>query len=364
MNIKFSDLDRSADTILDAALDPTRWRNTLMAISEASGSTGAIILPIVGRSPGIPATDSVGSVLEDYFADGWNNRDFRVNAIPYVLKNGVAIEHDFTSDDYIKDSTYYKMLEKYHLRWSASIGFKSGNETLFLVLQRTIAQGPFDRAEAIELRKLQGRLSMAGSVLHQLSVSNSNGISDAFDISGLACLFFDRNGLICRINETARKMLGPGFQLSNGELRTWKQSEADMLRASVRSSIARSDGSTGSHGDVTIISRPQRSPLVVRFQRLGSTFADLFSEAVAMAIINDPLAEHAADSDVLMRAFDLTRAEAAVAVLLGLGKGPREIAMEQDVTYETIRTHVASIFRKTDTNRQSALTALLAKFRI
>jgi DNA-binding CsgD family transcriptional regulator len=65
------------------------------------------------------------------------------------------------------------------------------------------------------------------------------------------------------------------------------------------------------------------------------------------------------DSDLLSAAFNLTPAEIRVCRLLGEGLSPKEIASRLGTQYETVRKQLQSIYRKTNTNRQSELMSLM-----
>ena len=61
----------------------------------------------------------------------------------------------------------------------------------------------------------------------------------------------------------------------------------------------------------------------------------------------------------LQKLFDLTGAETEVALSIACGHTLLEIAQSRNLSRTTIRSHVASLFAKTDTRRQSELMALL-----
>lgn len=68
-------------------------------------------------------------------------------------------------------------------------------------------------------------------------------------------------------------------------------------------------------------------------------------------------------TDALVSAlFGLTRAEASIALALYRGLTIAKIAEQRNASVQTVRTQVRSIFAKTGTNRQSALTALMSRF--
>ena len=65
------------------------------------------------------------------------------------------------------------------------------------------------------------------------------------------------------------------------------------------------------------------------------------------------------DEAALMRLFDLTPAEAGVALALITGRSIAQIVAARGVSRNTVRTQLAGILRKTGTHRQSELVRLL-----
>lgn len=63
----------------------------------------------------------------------------------------------------------------------------------------------------------------------------------------------------------------------------------------------------------------------------------------------------------LQQEYDLTPAEAAVAARLSRGANLRSVAGELHVSIWTVRSHLRSVFQKTNTHRQAELVALLTQ---
>lgn len=68
------------------------------------------------------------------------------------------------------------------------------------------------------------------------------------------------------------------------------------------------------------------------------------------------------DSQLLSTALNLTPAECRIALLLLEGFSPKEIASENNVTVDTVKKQLKSIYEKTDTHKQSDLVKLLLSF--
>ena len=61
------------------------------------------------------------------------------------------------------------------------------------------------------------------------------------------------------------------------------------------------------------------------------------------------------------RLFGLTPKETEVACALRAGKSTRHIATDLCISFETVRSHMRSLFAKTDTHSQTELVALMAR---
>lgn len=68
--------------------------------------------------------------------------------------------------------------------------------------------------------------------------------------------------------------------------------------------------------------------------------------------------------EVLERLFGLTGAEARLAIRIGRGDTPADVAQETGVSMATVRSQLAAVFAKTQTSRQAELVALLARVAI
>ena len=86
--------------------------------------------------------------------------------------------------------------------------------------------------------------------------------------------------------------------------------------------------------------------------------------AIAAGLLHLPEEKFQQRPATLVKLFGLTRVEAEIALLLGQGMSLHEIATHRAVSYETARAHLKSIYRKTDTNRQSELSLLLSNIRM
>jgi DNA-binding CsgD family transcriptional regulator len=98
------------------------------------------------------------------------------------------------------------------------------------------------------------------------------------------------------------------------------------------------------------------APLVMKDGYRDRTFSVL--------VVTDLNGRASAVGDRLTAAYQLTRRESDVAVLLVQGLSTREIAARLNVAESTVVSHKKSLFQKTDVHRQSELVRLALSFDI
>ncbi|MBB3451950.1 DNA-binding CsgD family transcriptional regulator [Rhizobium sp. BK313] len=358
-------LDRATDGFFGAALDPTLWPAVLEKVSQASGSYGANIVPIEGRLlHTFIVTESLVPAMEDYFAGEWYKQDFRTRHVSMLRRAGVMLEQDFAGEDDFKTLDFYRAQARFDLRWSAMIGFSSGDDFLAFALQRRIEDGPYSRREAESLHRIRQKLMITARIMRDISASEVKGMATAFEMANVACVFFDRMGLVTTVNEKMRRLLGPDLQITQGQMRPTRKEDANAFDRRLKAVLGDGNLLASGEPEILLLSRKGRRPLIVRMQRLDGDLQDVFCHSCAFATVEDPEEKVRQRPATLTKLFGLTRAEAEIALMLAQGMTLHDIATHRTVSYQTARAHLKSIYRKTDTNRQPELSLLLAGIRM
>ena len=76
------------DSIASAAIDPMRWHLASEVVATATGSFGAMLLPVRGRTPSMPLSDSMRPA-DSYVHEGGIHRDERDRSLPAFMRNAV-----------------------------------------------------------------------------------------------------------------------------------------------------------------------------------------------------------------------------------------------------------------------------------
>ena len=119
----FGDFSTLTEAFTAAAVNPTRWDAAEMdAAANAAGGFGAALLPVRGRTPTMPMSQSMLPTMDRYVREGWAHRDERYRSLPVFMRRGVACEFDFTTPEAMGRSPFYQeLLRPQGLEWFAVV---------------------------------------------------------------------------------------------------------------------------------------------------------------------------------------------------------------------------------------------------
>lgn len=183
----------------------------------------------------------------------------------------------------------------------------------------------------------------------------------------LGMISYSQDGAILETNQEADRILEEkdGIKLTPKGLKADSRTENQELQRLLQEAIAGGRADIGpSVVEAMSISRQfdrSRLGIVVRTIPMGQWSESTRRPAAAM-FLRDPDYNSAQPmQDVVRRIFDLTKMEAALAVLLAKGNTLDEAAEQLGVRRNTARTHLRSIFGKTGVTRQTMLVRMLLK---
>lgn len=173
-----------------------------------------------------------------------------------------------------------------------------------------------------------------------------------------ACIVLGPDAGVITVNRAGRQLLEAGDGLSlgaDGALRAWRPDVTATIRDRVARTLA--DGSR----QVVRVPRPSgQSPYLVMSVGLQAPSMPPPAGRKGVAVfLSDPDVAVPIDEALLRSQYGLTRAEARLASVLVDGRSLEEAADHLCVSVNTVRTHLARIFMKTNTGRQGQLLGVL-----
>jgi DNA-binding CsgD family transcriptional regulator len=149
-----------------------------------------------------------------------------------------------------------------------------------------------------------------------------------------------------------------GLLATRSGLRAERPAEGSLLEKAIREAASTSNGHGLSAGGTVLVSRRERPALQIVVSPIRD-FAITSQMVAVIVFITDPLRRQRPSRDALRAIYGLTPAECRVALLVGDGHAPRQIAGMVGVSVNTVRSQIKSVFSKTGVKRQGELVRLL-----
>jgi DNA-binding CsgD family transcriptional regulator/PAS domain-containing protein len=355
----FRDLAEIEDSFASAAVDPSRWNAAMDTAARATGSFGAIMLPVKGRLPLFPLSAAMHPIMDAYVREDWVHRDVRYRSTPALLARGVSTDFDFTTPEDMRRLPYYQeFLAPHGLCWFAGVKVGDGEDVWVLVLQHTAAQGPFTPTELRRLAMLSRRLSGAAELARAFAFARMEAALEAFEASGSAAAIVGYLGDVIRLNRSAERLLGEDLKIVKGRIVCADSNSTAALDRALHALVWSREAAL--HLPVVLPRKMGRPILAYPSSRPGVAHA-AFAQCHCFVVFVDLEARIAAPDGDLTLAFGLTPAEARIASGLLAGASIDAVADKLGIAYETSRNQLKSVFQKTDTHRQGQLVSLLAR---
>jgi DNA-binding CsgD family transcriptional regulator/PAS domain-containing protein len=363
--INQSDLASVIATIYEAGVDFDRWPQALARVTEALGGASASLV-------------RQGATHEDCWGfghrveEGWDQRYFEhfhsVNPLwgrTWLAPAG-SVHTDtmvVPRDDLARTEFFQDFLTPQGVggMLNAVVLMEAGRQTIL-----TVHSGrEIEEAQLALYRLMTPHLQRAMELNVQLARSEISraGAEAVVDRLDQGVLFVDAGARVIFANRSAEAMLaaGMGLRQSDGVLHGATLSETAALHAAI--GICAGAAPAAAPPSFVPLSRGDgRRPLSVRVAPASpGVFPPWLGgwRPIAMLCITDPELNPTPAADELRMRYGLTRAQAALAVEILAGDGVQAAADRLSITRATARTHLAQIFEKTGTQRQSELVRLL-----
>jgi DNA-binding CsgD family transcriptional regulator len=364
---EFSDL---VAAIYNAALDPSLWEQTLKQITTvAGGNSGALVVydRQRGRLPQMFASN-IDPVQTRKYVEYYCRLDplapimHRAPAGSIVPCRAVTPEgerhgeffNDWVLRSQVGDTIFVNVSD-------------SADGPCTLAVGRPWSSEPFATPDVLRLVSLLAphvqRAMQAQLGFGPLSLIR-DGALDLVEHWRYGCVLVSLAGQVLYANRAANEIAAAldGLRLGTSGLRAALVAEDAALQRLIRQACIDTGQGPRGGGRLAISRRSGPKPYAVTVMPVRTSRAPFLNgPAAALVLIVDAgLAAHLPPED-LQKLFDLTPAEAEVAVQVLRGHGLQYVADELRVTLSTVRVHLQRVFEKTGTHRQAELVRLLTE---
>lgn len=237
----------------------------------------------------------------------------------------------------------------------ATVVERDDGHLVAMSVMRPLGAEDFGPEEAKRMRTLFPHIRRVLSLATELQPIQAPLIAlDTLDQLTLAVVVVDGGLRVRATNVAARAVfrVGDGVQERGGRLAL----EAPGAHDALQRVVAMATASLGRHGGAVRVQR-RAGPLLLRVAPLWRD-RNPYGQALALIVMAAPQ-PRVPLIELLRGTFGLTYREAEVAVLVGEGLAPKEVAVELDTAWNTVRYQLRSVFAKTGTTGQVQLVRLV-----
>lgn len=346
------------DRIYEAGAVPDQWRDVLQEIADANEAVGANLIKISQQNVSLLSSPQIEQVTKDFDASGFNGENTRlIRLMERPLESGfLADSHTHSKEEIATLPMYADFLTPRGVDAGAGTIIPGPSSDILVLAVEGFRSHRVSRKVVPRLNSLRPHLARAVTISSQVQSAKARTLLEAFDVTGMAVALLDPQGRPIGINPRFKAMADGLFKIKTGALspidsesdKTLSRALADLRDKNIGSSIAIRDAA--------------KVGAAVLHLAPACTHRNMFSTVAIYAVLVRPGNLMLPSADIIAVLFDLTPAEAVVARSIALGTSPKQIALELNISHETVRTQLKHVFSKTSVKRQGELAALIAKF--
>lgn len=365
--------DDLIDRIYEAAFVPEKWLGVIEDLSRVSGSaTGGVVIfrseqAVSGATQVFRLADVAGVLALERFGDAMGRliADHPLHPVRRVERwfalrlsgyQGFVQSSDVLSQEELERDPPQQALAAVGLEAEACLVTPtSGGEAVLQAFQRRAGDGRFDEDATAALNAYAPHLSRASLLSARLSLERAISTVTALQAISLPAAVMRGSGAVLATNALFDAMQAIFLPAAHGRMAIADASADALFQEAIVQN--RHDLSVRS---IPVPANEGRQSLVVHLLPLRRAAHEIFSGAdILIAVTAVSASAMVPSPTILTGLFDLTPAEARLAIALASGRSLKAAAADNDVTFSTARTYLDRIFRKTGANRQSQLVALL-----
>jgi DNA-binding CsgD family transcriptional regulator len=347
------------DRVYEAALLPDQWPSALDAVADLVSGFGAVLLVTdTKKISRWVSSDTMNPIVVDWINGNWPAKTQRTSRMVSKQHAGWINDLDvYTQEELDVQEDQLNFLRPRGLGRGAGtfIPLPSG-ETAVFSLERRFELGAYTSEEMARLDSARPHLARAALLAARMQLERARSAVAALGMLGLPAAVVRASGQVVASNPLLDTVSSHVSPTAFGGLALTNQKSNALLLATL-GSLETSKGA----GSIALPARDATSAAVLHVVPVRGLARDIFGSSSAILIIT-PIDATAPPSVGLLQAlFDLTPAEARVAARLSAGDTIQTLAEALEVSPQTIRAQLRSIFAKTGIGRQADLINLLAR---
>ena len=348
------------DRIYECSFVPEFWPGVLEELSRIATARAGFLFLSNADIHHFTSSSEIGmTALGPFVASGWVARSERFSRLMGLSHSGFASDEViYSEEEKVTDPFYRDILFPRGLGHAAGTTIPLPTGDRFAIsLEREHARGPVEPAAIDRLDELRPHIARSALMTARLQLERARATAEALARVRLPALVLDHNGKVLAANHLIEALSGH-IQWRALDRVSLKDRAADQLLRDAIASIDREDGTGVRSFPVRDINTDEAMVAHVVPVRLSAR--DIFVRCAAVLVLTPVVLPAAPSVELVQSLFDLTPAEARVARGLASGKTVEDIALDGNISPNTIRTHIRGVLAKTGCARQVDVVALLA----
>jgi DNA-binding CsgD family transcriptional regulator len=270
----------------------------------------------------------------------------------------VVNQSDLFTDDEVRRSRFHQVIAKPAglLHWACGIFSAEGRYWCMPISRGT---EPFSPDELVPLAEVAQRMARIVSFSIKICRSNAQNEINTLERVGCAAVLIDCHGRVRQINRHVDELLCSDFSVRHSKL--WASGSGNLARLDhFMHEIEHSKRCGGPLPQPVILAREGSPWLFIQALPLTGRSMEIFDGCRSILLITDLTRPQFNGAAVLGMIYGLTNAEARLAAALCEGHDIATVAAMFEVSDQTLRGQLKTIFAKTGSRRQAELVARLA----
>ena len=369
------DLNELTGAIYSTVEAPDQWPSVLARIAAAIHAKSGLVRMLDLRERRAVLSShhyNLDTGLQSEYCGGLVMNDPYLEALKR-LPVGQMVTNDGLIDlDRMRDTKFYqeymRPLDNHFIVGGFLERADDGRHSI-IGFHRNSGSEQFSRSERRVIQWLAPHVKQAMHLQRVLGHhrNRADSAERALDAMAVACLLLDRQGRMVHANETGERLMrlgcGLGFQggrVVSDDSRVMTMiaeltAQAEDVPAGRRCLASRSvlvPHSDSGAANLLVVGMP--------IAQAVSTMGEEWPTARVALYVGDLDDTGVLRPEVLCAIYDLTPAEARLAVAVGRGRELSRLSADWNVSNETLRSQLKAVFAKTGVNRQVELVRLLA----
>ncbi|MCD4658532.1 helix-turn-helix transcriptional regulator [Agrobacterium sp.] len=348
-NISSADI---IDDIYEAALFPDRWAKVIATIGQRLDFWGGALTWGKGEEEAWLFTPNLQELMQAFMEGGWNHRNDRLTRA--VREGQFSFVHDFdvfTHDEWAGLPIVRDFLMPRGLGYGAATQVAPPDHPEMTVLfERKLDSGVIGPETMAALGRLRPHIARSLTLATRLQRQRADAMTLGLNAIGAPAAVLQASGRVLSANGL--------FQTLQKCISTRARDRISISDERVNRLLYKALAGRG----VSSFPMPtsEERACILHVIPLRKDALDLSPNGSAIVLISQPVGA-VADATLLLKGlYDLTRAEARVALEIMKGLSLPSVAKQLQISHETVRSNAKSIYAKTGSTGQTDLVRRLS----